>query len=381
MDANQIEIRKELYKKALEASMKASKQMWKYIFIVLGVMMYISFLVMSTVFYYPSYYACMIKCGTLWTLANAIVQGIFFVFLVLYIIRQFMETGDQISAELASYIDSFDKQLPFTLGICVIYLVVSYGIIFFQSMDPIQCDNCSAAKQTAFNTLITTQVNRTNPKIKELQAFYNEIQKEFTRVQISKCQNYYNDGYKSSTSNNTPGKPCAMTQDPSTFKCIAADFVTNLYSDDVSVQSLEKQVKSLGQNGGGPLLSQFYIMTSGRTCVVDNQYDGYMSPIMIKIALQAGARCLDFDITNYSYSKTSFPIVTNSRDYDKKNLQHNFVLFEDVLKTISENWLQPHTTSPNDPLFLKLNFHLGSTKDCMDQVAYLLQYYLYISRI
>lgn len=374
MDTNQLQMRKALYEKALAVSLKASKQMWKFIFIVLGIMLYISFLVMSTVFYYPSYYACMIQCGTLWSLANAIIQGIFFVFLVFYVIRQFMDSPEDTTSELAKYIDGFDKQLPYTLGICVTYLIVSYGIIFFQCMDPIQCDNCSATKQTAFNTLITTQVNRTNPVIKEMKKFYNEIQKKTPRAQISLCKNYYNDGYMNTVLNGNDPQKCTLLNDEAGKPpvCVASDYVNNLNKAD---NSLYETVSN--DTNGGPMLSQFYIMTSDRTCVVENQYDGYMSPVMISIALLAGARCLDFDITNYSYSKKSFPIVTNSRDYDKKNLQHNFVLFEDVMKTLSRDWLQSKSmTTKSDPLFLKLNFHAGATKECMDQVAYLLQYYL-----
>jgi len=375
MDANQLELRKALYQKALSVSRLAAKQMRKYIFIVIGVMLYISFLVLSTVFYYPSYYACMIRCGTLWSLANASAQGIFFVFLVFYVIRQFMDSPGEATSELATYIDSFDKQLPFTLGICVTYLIVSYGILFFQCMDPIECDGCSAAKQTVFNSIITTQVNRTNPIIKELKAFYNALQKQTPRAHIAVCQNYYNDGYLNSIVGGQNPKQCApytSKTDGTPPTCVAADFISNMESADNSLYN-----KVTGDTVGAPMLSQFYIMTSCRTCVVQNQYDGYMSPVMITIALNGGARCLDFDITNYSYAVKSFPIVTNSRDYDKKNLQHNFVLFEDVMKTISRDWLQSKSaTVKQDPLFLKLNFHAGATKDCMDQVAYLLQYYL-----
>lgn len=368
-----LQERQAFYDKAVALSLKASKQMWKYIFIVLGIMLYISFLVMSTVFYYPSYYACMIKCGTLWSLANAIVQGIFFVFLVFYIVRQFLDTPTDTSSELVRYIHNFDKQLPYTLGICVIYLIVSYGIIFFQSRDPIECDNCSARKQTAFNTLVTTQVNRTSPVIRELKAFYDEIQKKNPRAQISLCKNYYDDGYLNTiVGGKNPPRCQLITDKDAPPTCVASDYVQNLLSAD---KSLYDNVTN--DTNGGPMLCQFYVMTSERTCVVNNQYDGYMSPVMISIALLAGARCLDFDITNYSYAKKSFPIITNSRDYDKKNLQHNFVLFEDALKMLCQEWLQHKSmVVKNDPLFLKLNFHAGATKDCMDQVAYLLQYYL-----
>ena len=62
----------------------------------------------------------------------------------------------------------------------------------------------------------------------------------------------------------------------------------------------------------GPLLSQFFVMTSGCTCTVSDHYDGYMSPVMVKIALDAGARCLDFNITNYSYSKKSSRATTTN---------------------------------------------------------------------
>ena len=92
--------------------------------------------------------------------------------------------------------------------------------------------------------------------------------------------------------------------------------------------------KALGAENtdAGPTLGQFYVMSSSRTCVVGNQYDGYMSAAMIRVALRGGARCLDFDLCNYGHGKNAFPIVTVPRDRDNYNMQHNFVRFEDALK-------------------------------------------------
>lgn len=348
--------RKRLYDAAIATSLKASQQMWKYILIVLGVMIYIASVVLANVFYFPNYRACMMQSGTLWTLANSIVQALFIIFLVTFVARKCVNISDFKDKMAVEFLQMFDEYSPHAMGVLTLFLVFSYGVLFFRCRNPINCRECSPAQATAFNTLVTTQVNRGTPMLKMLQDFYTENMKQ-GRVPISTCANYYSSAFRQEGD----GKITCQISEGEEPVCVHTAYVTN--SED-AVQT-------------GPLLSQFFIMTSGRTCVVSNQYDSYMSPFMIKLALDAGARCLDFDITNYSYAKNSFPIVTISRDYDKRNLQHNCVLFEDAMRVLSTEWLKNQTgATKRDPLFVRLSFDKGVTSDCMDQIAYLLQFYL-----
>lgn len=380
-------------KKALEFSKQASQAMWKHILIVLGIMLYIAFLVMATVFYHPSYYACMARGGTLWSLANAIVHAIFMIFLVFYMVRQFFEESgdgsggnggsgsssgglDADNSPLYTFIRGFDNILPYVLSFCVTYLLISYGILFFRCRDNPNCPGCTPTQATVFNSLVITQVNRTTPQLKALMEFYTDYSK--SRIMISQCQNFYSNSYITAQTAN----PASCTRKPDTGAAggTGSDTVADPDDENNAIPSIiaaQPNVDPIKYQNGAPLLSQFYVMTSGRTCTVNHQYDSYMSPAMIKIALAGGARCLDFEVTNYAYTEKSFPIVTHSRNRDNKNLQHNFVLFEDVLRTISNEWIEPHQDSPfpADPLFIRLVLDTALTQNSMDQMAYLLQYY------
>ncbi len=339
-----------------EGATKATAQMRKYLLGVMGIMMYIAYTVLANVFYSPNYRACMERGGTLWSLANAVVHAFFMVCLFGYVARQCVGPQKE-SSVLKLYLETFDTYVVQVVGLCVLFMLISYGLLFHRCMNPLTCSGCSPAQQTPFNALVTVQVNRGTPKLKAIQQFYRTAMQD-GRTPISTCSNYYNSSFRAGSGKMTCAKAGVMPD------CISAPYVDNDTDD-----SLEQQT--------GPLLSQFFVMTSGCTCVVSDHYDGYMSPVMIKIALDAGARCLDFNITNYSYSKKSFPIVTITRDDDKRNLQHNFVLFEDAMKTLSTEWLKNRTGSTKrDPLFIRLCLNAGVSKDCMDDIAYLMQFYL-----
>lgn len=193
-------------------------------------------------------------------------------------------------------------------------------------------------------------------------------------------------------------------EEQNTFK--AVDFSPNCTFLDAAGALRTTRPKCLSDTDplkGAPVLSEFYIMTSNRTCVVQNQIDAYVSPKMIEIALDAGARCLDFDIYPDSFVKNPIPIVTLALDSNNRNLMHNFVPLKTCLETIANHWfrrartemeIRPGTTKRNaenetddndtnnyddnyliDPLFLHLNIHTTVNKSCCDQVAMLLRYY------
>jgi hypothetical protein len=223
---------------------------------------------------------------------------------------------------------------------------LSYGILFFRCRNLTSCKNCDENQRTAFNSLVTKQVNNQN-FINNLYLFYQKEMSE--RYPLSSCSSYYNSDYKTHANLNK----CNNNKDKD-LKC----------NVDIDPEN------------GAPILAEFFVMTSSRTCVVNNQYDGYMSSKMIKLALMGGARCLDFDVTTLTYSKDPIPIVTVSRDRDNKNLQHNYVKLEECFSTICDTWLTNNDgIHPRDPLFIHLNLRPSLTKDCMDNIAFMINYY------
>ena len=367
------------YEAAMAVTEKYSKALRKHLFIIFGVILYIAFVIMATVYYAPNYYACLAKNGTVWSITNSIIHAIFIVFLLFYVFRSFLVSTKEggfvypegTNGEIRDFAEAFSKLVPYGLGVCILFLVLSYGILFFGCQNTISCEGCTPAQQTAFNDLITRQVNRVTPTIEQLYDYYSR--EMGTRIPIASCENYYNGTYRSTVNltlqdSDNPLGQCIQTNS-NQLPCCKVGPVTGPTNTDPSFGTTAEDA--------GPTLGQFYVMTSSRTCVVGDQYDGYMSAAMIRVALRAGARCLDFDLCNYGYGKNSFPIVTVSRDRDNTNMQRNFVRFEDVLKTIVDEWIMKQgDTIPRDPLFLHLNLRRGLTADCMNQIAYLLQYYL-----
>lgn len=361
--------------KALTYARQASQSVWKHSIVLIGLALYLVFIVLATVFYAPSYYACMARGGTLWSLSNAIVNGVFMVFLVFYVLRQFFEIDGpgggtsnatpivDPSSALYQFIKGFDDLLPYILSACVIFLILSYGVLFFKCRDNPDCPSCTPKQATAFNSIVTAQVNRSMSQLKDLLAFYTDYSKN--RVSIALCANYYSNAYLGVAQNSSGSAQCNAATSESG---VDGKFTVRMGQPRVNPKQIE----------GAPLLNQFYVMTSGRTCAVQHQYDSYMTPAMIRIALTGGARALDFEVTNYAYKQDSFPIVTHARNRDNKNLQHNFVLFEDVLRTIVSEWIEPQQNlqHPADPLFLRFVLDTALTQSSMDQMAYLLQYYL-----
>jgi len=332
-----------LYARAKAFTDRYSGGLRKHIFLVFGAMLYIAFIVMALFFYRPSYVACMVQSGgTMWGVVNASVNGVFFSLFIFFTAQGFLPTD---------FMRSFRDALPSILFVCMIFLIISHGLLFFQCQDPVRCSDCTAAERIRFNTLVTRQVDYSS-KLTQLYNYYN-AQMTKDRTPLSRCSNYYDSAYRTAVGN--------------TCTAASADSVCNI---------------NLDPTVGAPVLAEFFVMTSGRTCVIGPQCDGYMSTRMITIALTAGARCLDFDVSARGYSRDPLPIVTVSRDRDNYNLQRNFVTLEDCLRTVVSKWYGDHiistngdSTSKRDPLFLHLNLRASLTAASMDAIGRLVLKY------
>jgi len=325
-----------LYEQALKLTAKYSDALKKHFLLAIGGMLYIAFIVMATIFYKPSFFACIGSGGMMWGLLNAVVNALFVALYVLFLFQGLLPSDVLSDLRVA---------LPSILFVCMLYLLVSYGALFFRCRD---AHNCNSAECT-YNRAVMLEVNKSKT-LRELHAFYKK-QMGVTRPSVSSCANYYNASHESGAK----GKPCT----PSSKSTLC-----NISTDPAI---------------GAPVLSEFFVMTSGRTGVVGPQCDGYMSTQMIVIALTAGARCLDFDVSALNYGNDTTPIVTVARDRDNRNLQRNFIFLEDCFKTIMRYWFGASSVVGNvgkkDPLFIHLNFRRSLTTKCMDNIAKLINYY------
>jgi hypothetical protein len=326
---------KKLYEAALKMTEKYSGALKKHLLLAIGAMLYIAFVVMAMFFYRPSYFACISIGGTVWSLLNSVVNALFVTMFVFFMFQGLLPED---------FLLEFRVALPNILFICMIYLLVSYSILLYRCRDTAKCNT----GECNFNDRVLTEVNKSK-RMKEIHEFYKR-QMGTRRTSIGACSNYYNASYAeaapSSCNPSSGGTLCNISLDPAV---------------------------------GAPVLAEFFVMTSGRTCVVGPQYDGYMSTHMIAIALTGGARCLNFDVSANGYGVDPTPIVTNARDRDNTNLQRNFVLLEDCFKTVMRYWYGASSVVGNvpkrDPIFIHLNLRRSMTTKCMDAVAKLINYY------
>jgi hypothetical protein len=318
--------------------------------VVLGCCFYFSFLVLSLIVYPPSYTACASLSGDQIYFSLVTLHSLFLCILFLYGFQDWLPGSIN---DFASFVS------PNILIVVVVAFFLIYGYLYFKCADPL-CSSthpCTSIDEvTSYNKEVNRQVDIL-PIITELQNWYrNEVQPQ--RAKISTCSNLYNASYR-------------------TQKNMGADSTCNPLVPGAKLEC----VVNPDPAKGAPILSEFYVMTSNKTCVVRYQYDFYVSTRMIEIALNAGARCLDFDICPLNFNKNSPPIVTVMRDSDNTNMHHNYVTVQDVLKTVIQTWFPgsnlatEEKNGQQDPLFLHFNIHPTVTKQTCDQLATLIRFY------
>jgi len=314
-------------------------------FVIMGFLLYISFLVLSLIVYSPSYNGCIAYAGTAVQGTVIILHTVFISILVMYCFRSSM------SADMG---ELHDFLAPKVLVFIVLGFFFVYGYLFFKCQDPTctkdsPCESPDAA--TLYNSQVTAYVDLSQ-EISDLFTFYDQST-TLRRASVSSCSNFYNAAYRT-----------AKDMGAANYTCSGANKTTSCIDDP-------------DPNKGAPILSEFYIMTSNKTCVVNHQYDYYVSTRMIELALTNGARCLDFDLFPLTLAKTTIPIVTIALDAGNRNMQHNYVTFQQCLRVIVQNYytVKSSDVPKEDPLFLHLNLHPGMSNNCMDQIAILLRYY------
>ena len=141
---------KELYTRMRALTGRYAEPLRKYFPIVLGCMLYIAYLVMALIFFRPSFFACIGKGGGAATFGISIANAAFFLCLMLFLCRGVLPA--EMQASLGGYI------VP-SLYVATLFLLMSYGLLFYVCKDPIACEDCDLEQETAFNDLVLEQVN------------------------------------------------------------------------------------------------------------------------------------------------------------------------------------------------------------------------------
>jgi hypothetical protein len=322
-----------------------------------GVCMYIAYLVMALKFYWPSFVACMGLNGDTWFVLNVLVQSVFLVALFLW------TCSGIIPATVAG---SYGPHLPVIISGCGFYFLVVYALFYAQCANRKCAYGLAAAgdpdtacadveELTHFNSTVLKTLNG-DSRIDVLYKYYKK--NAAARISIGSCSKYYSGAFL---------QKHGFAEDADIY----SELNREVCDPDVDASVTCNYCEFPGE--GSPTLSEFFVMTSARTCVVGDQYDGYVSPRMILVALTAGARCLDFDVSNYGYAIDAPPIVSVFRDRDNTNLMRNFVLLETCFRTIMD-W-RGEANNGLDPLFLRLNFRRGLTAHTMSRIADMLHFY------
>ena len=311
--------------------------------IVIGCLLYIIFFVLAKIVYKPSYNGCLNYQNNSQIKLLVILTNTLMIALILVFMFQSM-----LSPDLKAL---FDFAFIPTLTANVFIMFVIFGILYFNCQDCIDCNH-----EKTFNDEVSKSVLDLNI-LKTLENYYkNNINP--TRAELGKCTNFYDSSYR--------------TKSYMGLQSCNKEITTQLKCNDNPDPDI-----------GAPILSEFYIMTSNKTCLVRHNFDFYVSTKMIEISLFAGARCLDFDIYPLSFSRMSPPIVSINRDSDNRNMHHNYVLFKDCLETIVKTYFRGKLSNNDpgasllDPLFIHLNIHPTVNRHCCDQIATLIQYYFH----
>lgn len=107
-------------------------------------------------------------------------------------------------------------------------------------------------------------------------------------------------------------------------------------------------------------LRDFNIKTAYNCCALDTLEGSFVDTCALKMCLQQGVRCLDFEI----YSRNNKPVIATSSRYDITSLNTlNHVDFSDALKVINNNaFKQDLVPNSNDPLIIHMRIMTENTQ-------------------
>ena len=130
--------------------------------------------------------------------------------------------------------------------------------------------------------------------------------------------------------------------------------------------SVKSAVKDVYDTSYSSILKNYYVKTAYNCCCGDGYKNNFVNICALEKCIQAGARCLDFEI--YSYNNE--PIVASSTANDNNIKEtYNYLNLNDVFDTLNRmSFKDQETSCANDPMFL--HFRIMSTnKNIFNKMA------------
>ena len=356
----------------------------KNLLIIIGIALYLCFILLATFFYAPSYRSCLTHGGGGWS--HALVASCHLLLLLCAI--AYALSGPLRYSTNPIYKVWFERVL---LIVVLATLAVHFRLLIVcgpHRRDG-KSDN-SGGPDGNEGREVTREVNK-SARLRRLSDSYAALRLGETtvnalgqkirrprapRTPLSACANFYDGSIRAAAAGAGAG---AGDQGEDAASGGGAPKLTNLWPGCTRANG-DSELKCISDPDpllGAPTLSEFYVMTSNMTCVLGNHIDAYVTPKLIPIVLAAGARCLDFDVFPSSLARDAVPVVTVARDRDNKNMMHNRLPLQDCFEEIARDYFLSGDSSSHvpDPLFIHLNVHSTVNHECCDRIALMIRYY------
>lgn len=149
----------------------------------------------------------------------------------------------------------------------------------------------------------------------------------------------------------------------------------NIYDTYMNVTNSDFTDKT--DTGVSHILSDYYVASSFRSVIGENQRFDYCSVEILKKILKAGARFLWFDIYNSDLTSYAEPVVSNGIKEGNWKLTLNTVPFEECCKIIGTYAFKSgRVNNYNDPLILALNLNTNNNLHSLKKIKQALVKYL-----
>jgi hypothetical protein len=122
-------------------------------------------------------------------------------------------------------------------------------------------------------------------------------------------------------------------------------------------------------------LSDFYIASSAMSFLVDKQRYDYVNIEMIKNCLIMGARYIELEVINDSFSMNARPIVTTGYQQGQWQTSLNNIDFEECCNVIASYAFEPTIKTHSYPLFLYLKLKVDNYAPTLSKMAKIIKKY------
>ena len=142
----------------------------------------------------------------------------------------------------------------------------------------------------------------------------------------------------------------------------------DLYKEYLIIQSPLNSVEMRTKK-----LSDFYVASSFRSCLVKNQRFDYVSVKMLESVIESGARFIWLDVFNQEIQTDTIPIVSNGVDKGNWKYMLNTVTFEECVEKIAATAFNPGMINNyGDPLILALNLNVQNNIITLNKIRNIL---------